>query len=53
MSYEAKPSSLREPVTAFLSAVWGRKARGCNALADKSYTVGMRKKIKGCTNGRS
>lgn len=51
MGFEANPEALREPVTAFLTAVREWKARGCNALADKGDTVGVRRKINGGTNG--
>jgi len=51
MGFEANPAGLREPVTAFLTAVREWKARGCNALADKGDTVGVRRKINGGTNG--
>lgn len=51
MGFESNPAALRNPTTAFLTAVREWKARGCNALADKGDTAGVRRKINGGTNG--
>ncbi|MGK9084937.1 hypothetical protein KXR64_16695 [Brucella intermedia] len=52
MGFEKSPGTLQTNVkVAFLTAVreWGK--RGCNALADKDDTTGVRKAINGGTNG--
>lgn len=51
MGYEENPESLRDPVTAFKTAVREWRNRGCNELADKDDVVAVRKKINGGING--
>lgn len=51
MGFEANPDLLRDPVTAFKTAVREWRNRGCNELADKDDVVAVRKKINGGTNG--
>lgn len=51
MGFEDNPAALRQPATAFATAVREWAKRGCNALADKGDTVGLRRKINGGTNG--
>ncbi|WP_266032560.1 glycoside hydrolase family 19 protein [Brucella intermedia] len=54
MGFEQNPGTLQTNAkVAFLTAVreWGK--RGCNALADKDDTTGVRKAINGGTNGLS
>lgn len=51
MGYEDNPEALRDPVTAFKTAVREWRNRGCNQLADKDDVVAVRKKINGGNNG--
>lgn len=51
MGFENNPEALREPVTAFKTAVREWRNRGCNELADKDDVVAVRKKINGGSNG--
>ncbi|QTG12363.1 hypothetical protein G6M86_03505 [Agrobacterium tumefaciens] len=51
MGYEGNPDGLRDPVTAFKTAVREWRNRGCNELADKDDLVAVRKKINGGSNG--
>ncbi|MGV1944896.1 MULTISPECIES: peptidoglycan-binding protein [unclassified Agrobacterium] len=53
MGFADNPEGLRDPVTAFKSAVREWRNRGCNALADKDDVVAVRKKINGGSNGLS
>lgn len=51
MGFEENPEALRDPVTAFKTAVREWKNRGCNDLADNDDVVAIRKKINGGSNG--
>lgn len=51
MGFEDNPEALRDPVTAFKTAVREWRNRGCNELADKDDVVAVRKKINGGSNG--
>lgn len=51
MGYENNPAALREPVTAFKTAVREWASRGCNELADREDLEGMRKAVNGGLNG--
>lgn len=51
MGYESNPEELRDPATAFKTAVREWRNRGCNELADKDDVVAVRKKINGGSNG--
>jgi len=51
MGFENNPGALRHPATAFATAVREWAKRGCNALADKGDTAGVRRKINGGSNG--
>lgn len=47
MGFETNPEALRDPKTAFLSAVREWTNRGCNALADKDDVTAIRRRING------
>lgn len=49
--FDANPQALRTPDTAFETAVLEWWQRGCNGLADKGDTAGIRKKIQGGSGG--
>ena len=51
MGFENNPEALRDPVTAFKTAVREWSKRGCNAMADRDDVVAVRKAINGGTNG--
>ncbi len=51
MGFENNPDALRDPKTAFLTAVREWVNRGCNALADKDDIRAVRKSINGGTIG--
>lgn len=51
MGFETNPEALSDPTVAFATAVREWKKRGCNALADKSDTIAIRRKINGGTHG--
>lgn len=51
MGHEDSPDALRDPTTAFLTAVHEWSNRGCNALADRDDVTAIRKVINGGTNG--
>ena len=51
LGFEDNPEALRDPDTAFETAVREWKARGCNELADADDVVGICKAINGGTNG--
>lgn len=51
MGHEDSPDALRDPTTAFLTAVHEWSNRGCNALADRGDVTAIRKAINGGTNG--
>ena len=51
MGHEDSPNALRDPTTAFLTAVHEWSNRGCNALADRDDVTAIRKVINGGTNG--
>lgn len=51
MGFEDNPDALRDPATAFRTAITEWLRRKCNALADKSDTEGVRKAINGGLNG--
>jgi predicted chitinase len=51
MGFEANPEALRDPVTAFQTAVREWRNRGCNELADRDDLTAVRRKINGGTNG--
>ena len=51
MGHEDSPDALRDPTTAFLTAVHEWSNRGCNALADRGDVTAIRKVINGGTNG--
>ncbi|MCO5157889.1 MAG: peptidoglycan-binding protein [Aquamicrobium sp.] len=54
MGFEGNPGALQSnPKLAFLAAVREWKKRGCNELADRNDTEGVRKAINGGTNGLS
>jgi predicted chitinase len=51
LGFESNPEALREPKTAFLTAVAEWSNRLCNTLADVDDVVAIRKAINGGTNG--
>lgn len=51
LGFGDNPDALRDPDTAFLTAVREWTKRGCNALADKKNDQGVRKAINGGLNG--
>lgn len=51
MGFEDNPEALREPVTAFRTALREWVARGCNAMADRNDVVQICTAINGGTNG--
>lgn len=51
LGFEDNPTALRDPKTAFLTAVAEWTKRGCNALADADDVVAIRKAINGGTIG--
>lgn len=51
MGFEANPEALREPVTAFRTALREWAARGCNAMADRDDVEAICRAINGGTNG--
>lgn len=51
LGFEANPDALRDPRTAFLTAVREWAKRGCNELADRDDVVAVRKAINGGTIG--
>jgi len=53
LGFDKNPEKLREPKTAFITAVQEWSKRGCNQLADKQATVAIRKAIQGGSGGLS
>lgn len=51
MGFESNPQALREPKTAFETAVREWKNRKCNAIADRDDLTALRKVWNGGTNG--
>lgn len=51
MGFEKNPGALRDPVTAFRTAVREWVNRGCNAMADRDDVVAVCKAINGGTHG--
>lgn len=51
LGFELNPEALRDPQTAFSSALSEWRKRGCNAMADRDDLVAIRKAINGGTNG--
>ena len=51
LGFEDNPEALRQPATAFMTAVKEWQRRGCNALADKGDVRAICEAINGGTNG--
>lgn len=51
MGFESRPEALRDPKTAFLTAIREWVNRGCNELADADDVVAVRRAINGGTIG--
>lgn len=51
LGFEDNPEALRDPVTAFKTAVREWAKRGCNALADKDNLTAVRHAVNGGENG--
>ena len=51
MGFEGNPDALREPATAFKTAVREWAKRGCNKMADRNDVVAICRAINGGTNG--
>jgi len=51
LGFGNNPEKLRDPKTAFVTAVAEWSKRGCNQLADKGATIAIRKAIQGGSGG--